>query len=84
MTESSKLQPAEPVQVEDQVQYAEGSAVSRTLIDKKPGTLTLFAFDIGQGLSEHTAPFDAVVHILDGKAEVTIGSAMATPSRQVK
>jgi quercetin dioxygenase-like cupin family protein len=47
--------------------------VSKTLIDKKTGTLTLFAFDAGQGLSEHTAPFDAVVQVLDGEAEITIG-----------
>jgi len=47
--------------------------VSKTLLDKKTGTLTLFAFDAGQGLSEHTAPFDATVQILDGEAELTIG-----------
>ncbi len=52
--------------------YQEGSIVSRTLIDKSAGTLTLFAFDKGQGLSEHTAPFDALVYLLDGEAEVTI------------
>ena len=47
--------------------------VSKTLIKKDIGNVTLFAFDAGQGLSEHTAPFDAVVYILDGKAEITIG-----------
>ena len=56
----------------DLVGYQQGSIVSRTIIDKEAGTLTLFAFDKGQGLSEHTAPFDALVHILDGEAEVTI------------
>ncbi len=56
------------------IDYQEGSVVSRTLIDKKVGTLTLFAFDEGQGLSEHTSPFDAFVYILDGKAEVLISS----------
>ena len=55
------------------VQYAEGSVVSKTLLDKKAGTLTLFAFDAGQGLSEHTAPFDATVQVLDGEGELTIG-----------
>ena len=55
------------------IDYQKGSIVSRTLIDKKSGTVTLFAFDEGQGLSEHTAPFDALVQILDGKAELTIG-----------
>ena len=54
------------------VDYQTGSVVSRTIIDKPTGTLTLFAFDEGQGLSEHTAPFDALVYILDGEAEVTI------------
>jgi len=61
------------VNLKDLVEYAEGSIVSRTLVDKKTGTLTLFAFDAGQGLSEHTAPFDAVVQILDGKAALMIG-----------
>lgn len=54
------------------VEYQEGSVVSRTIIDKETGTVTLFAFDEGQGLSEHTAPFDALVFALDGEAEVTI------------
>jgi quercetin dioxygenase-like cupin family protein len=52
--------------------YQEGSVVSRTVLDKPAGTLTLFAFDKGQGLSEHTTPFDALVYILDGEAEITI------------
>lgn len=52
--------------------YQIGSIVSREIIRKSTGTVTLFAFDKGQGLSEHTAPFDALVHILDGEAEVTI------------
>lgn len=56
----------------DLVQYQEGAVVSRTVIDKRAGTVTLFAFDRGQGLSEHTAPFDALVYIIDGGAEVTI------------
>ncbi len=56
----------------DMVAYQDGAVVSRTLIDKPTGTVTLFAFDKGQGLSEHTAPFDAMVSILDGEAEVTI------------
>jgi quercetin dioxygenase-like cupin family protein len=56
----------------DLIAYQDGSVVSRTLIDKKAGTVTLFAFDEGQGLSEHTAPFDAMVYVLDGSVEVTI------------
>jgi quercetin dioxygenase-like cupin family protein len=54
------------------VDYQSGSVVSKTLIDKPTGTITLFAFDAGQGLSEHTAPFDAMVYVFDGQAEVTI------------
>jgi quercetin dioxygenase-like cupin family protein len=54
------------------IEYQEGSVVSRTLIDKKAGTVTLFAFDSDQGLSEHTAPFDALVQVLDGEAQVVI------------
>ncbi|MCK5329004.1 MAG: cupin domain-containing protein [Candidatus Latescibacteria bacterium] len=55
------------------VEYAPGSIVSRTIAENGAGTLTLFAFDAGQGLSEHSAPFDAVVQILDGEAKLTIG-----------
>jgi len=51
-------------------EYQEGSVVSRTLIDKKTGTVTFFAFDEGQGLSEHVAPYDALISVLDGEAEV--------------
>ena len=58
----------------DLMAYQEGSVVSRTILDKTAGTVTLFAFDEAQGLSEHMAPFDALVHILDGEAEVTISS----------
>jgi len=52
--------------------YQKDAIVSQTLIDKKAGTVTLFAFDKGQGLSEHTAPFEAMVYVLEGKAEVKI------------
>lgn len=57
----------------DMVEYADNSIVSKTILDKPTGTLTLFAFDRGQKLSEHTAPFDAVVQIIDGAARLTIG-----------
>ncbi|MBU05220.1 MAG: cupin [Dehalococcoidales bacterium] len=60
------------MELSDLIDYQEGSIVSRTIIDKATGTCTLFAFDSGQGLSEHTAPFDALVYIPDGEAEVTI------------
>jgi quercetin dioxygenase-like cupin family protein len=58
------------------VTYQTGSVVSRTLIGKSAGTVTVFAFDSGQGLSEHTAPFDAMVQIIDGAADITIGGSL--------
>lgn len=54
------------------IEYSNDSIVSKTLLDKSAGTITLFAFDQGQKLSEHTAPYDAVVQVLDGKAQVKI------------
>jgi quercetin dioxygenase-like cupin family protein len=62
-----------PFNLADYVIYAESSVISKTLIDKGIGTITLFSFDKGQGLSEHISPFDAVIHILDGTAKITIG-----------
>ena len=58
--------------ISEMVNYQEGSVVSRQITKAEAGNVTLFAFDIQQGLSEHTAPFDALVHILEGEAEVTI------------
>ena len=55
------------------VEYSKDSIVSKTILDKPAGTITLFAFDKGQKLSEHTTPYDAVVQILDGQARLTIG-----------
>jgi len=60
------------------VEYQQDAVVSRTLLDKKTGTVTLFAFDAGQGLSEHTPPFDALVHVLDGEAAVNISDKTVT------
>ncbi|MGD0978023.1 MAG: cupin domain-containing protein [Candidatus Bathyarchaeia archaeon] len=56
----------------DLADYQEDSVVSRTIIDRKTGTVTFFAFDEGQGLSEHTAPCDALIYLLDGEAEIVI------------
>lgn len=69
-----KVEAAEPrvVNLNDSVQYQEQSVVSKQLIKKDTGNVTLFAFDEGQGLSEHTAPFDAMVHVLDGEVEISI------------
>ena len=75
MEKSNKL-PTQAAKLTDLIDYQEASVVSRTLIDKKAGTVTLFAFDEQQGLSEHTAPYDALVQIIDGEAEITIQDKM--------
>ncbi len=62
----------EPTILKNLLEYQDNSVVSRELIKKETGTVTLFAFDKGQGLSEHTAPFDAMVQVLDGTANITI------------
>ena len=58
--------------MKDLIAYQEGSVVSKEIIKKQTGTVTIFAFDRDQGLSEHTAPFDALVCVLDGETEITI------------
>lgn len=69
---------AEALSLSDLVAYQDGSIVSRTLAKKNGGTITLFAFDTGEALSEHTAPFEAIVQVLDGEAELTIGGRRIT------
>ena len=64
--------PPEVSQLKDMIEYQKNSVVSKEIIKKKTGTITLFAFDVGQGLSEHTAPFDTLVQVLEGEAKVTI------------
>jgi quercetin dioxygenase-like cupin family protein len=73
------------------VNYQDGAVVSRTLVHRATGTVTLFAFDEGQGLSEHTAPFDALAHVLEGSAEIVVsgkplstnaGEAVLMPAHQ--
>lgn len=63
---------AQVKKLSDLIAYQEGSVVSRTIMDKETGTVTVFSFDKGEGLSEHSAPFDALVYILDGEAEIII------------
>jgi quercetin dioxygenase-like cupin family protein len=75
--DSSKLS-AKASNLSELIDYQEGSVVSRTIIDKKTGTVTLFAFDENQGLSEHTAPYDAMVYVLDGEVDVTISGKPLT------
>ena len=66
------LLPAQPTKTAEFVNYQDGSVVSREIVKKTTGSVTLFAFDEGQGLREHTAPFDALVQMLEGEAEITI------------
>ncbi|MBU2647290.1 cupin domain-containing protein [bacterium] len=73
MTEQAIESGGMPFHLASHVTYDTNTVVSKTLLKKDTGTITLFSFDAGQGLSEHTAPFDAVVHILDGEADITIG-----------
>ena len=82
---------AEVVRLTDLVNYQEGAVVSRTIVKRATGTVTLFAFDDGQGLSEHSAAFDAVAHLLEGEAEITVageplrttaGDAVLLPANQ--
>jgi len=72
---------AAPVMPLELAAYQEGAVVSRTLLKRAGGTMTLFAFDEGQGLSEHTTPFDAVAQVLEGEAEITIAG---TPLKATK
>ncbi|OGR81352.1 MAG: cupin [Elusimicrobia bacterium GWC2_64_44] len=71
-TEKSEDLRGRALKARDLVGYDKGAVVSRTIIQKPVGTVTIFSFDKGQGLSEHTAPFDAMVEILDGEAEISI------------
>src|SRR5579862_7512290 len=82
---------AEIVRLIDLVNYQDGAVVSRTLVNRGTGTVTLFAFDEGQGLSEHTVPFDALARLLEGEAEIAVsgkplrtkaGEAVLMPANQ--
>ena len=78
MNENIEISKGVAFNSKDHIAYADGSVVSKTLLKKEIGNITLFSFDSGQGLSEHTAPFDAFVYILDGRAEITIGGEKQT------
>ncbi len=90
--QSKREMPAgEVVGLTELVNYQEGAVVSRTLVTRGTGTVTLFAFDEGQGLSEHTAPFDALAQVLEGNAEIVVsgkplrtnaGEAVLMPAQQ--
>ena len=76
--------PATPVSPQGLAGYQDGAVVSRALLKRVGGTITLFAFDEGQSLSEHTAPFDAVAYVLEGEADITIaGTALLVPAGEM-
>jgi quercetin dioxygenase-like cupin family protein len=90
-TKNREISGAEVVSLTDLVNYQAGSVVSRTIMRRPMGTVTLFAFDEGEGLSEHTAAFDALAHVLEGEAEIVIsgkpvrtkaGDAVLMPAHQ--
>jgi quercetin dioxygenase-like cupin family protein len=72
MKHGDKVFKTKMAKLADLVDYQDGAVVSREIINQKSGSVTLFAFDEGQGLSEHMAPFDAMVYLLDGEAEIAI------------
>ncbi|HMT74677.1 MAG TPA: cupin domain-containing protein [Chitinophagaceae bacterium] len=70
---SASIEPANIFNAAESIAYAEKSVVSKTIIKKTTGTVTIFSFDKGEGLSEHSAPHEALIQLLDGKAEIIIG-----------
>jgi quercetin dioxygenase-like cupin family protein len=78
MAEKKGVATGEKLNLANLAGYQEGAVVSRTVVDKPVGTITAFAFDAGEGLSEHTAPYDAFVQVLDGEAEINIEGKVQT------
>ena len=70
---STTIDPGQQFNAADSIAYADGAVVSKTILKKSSGNITLFAFDAGEGLSEHTTPHEALVQVLDGSVEITIG-----------
>lgn len=78
MSEKKGVATGEKLNLANLAGYQEGAVVSRTVVDKPVGTITAFAFDAEEGLSEHTAPYDAIVQVLDGEAEINIAGKVQT------
>jgi quercetin dioxygenase-like cupin family protein len=70
---SNTIETSKSFSMEESIEYADGSVVSKTILKKPTGNITLFAFDTGEGLSEHSLPYEALVQLLDGKSEIIIG-----------
>jgi len=84
MSEKKGVVTGEKLNLANLAGYQDGAVVSRTVVDKPVGTITAFAFDAGEGLSEHTAPYDAFVQVLDGEAEITIeGKAQTVAAGEI-
>lgn len=84
MPKGKKVVKGRAVGLDSLVGYQDGAVVSRTVIDKPVGTVTMFSFDEGEGLSEHTAPYDALVLVVDGEAEITVaGKANAVSAGEM-
>ena len=75
---SKSIEPGKKFVVSESVSYADGAVVSKTIIKKPAGNVTLFSFDAGEGLSEHSSPHEALVQVVDGSVEITIGSDPVT------
>jgi len=84
MPKGKKVAKGKAVGLDSLVGYQDGAVVSRTVIDKPVGTVTMFSFDEGEGLSEHTAPYDAMVLVVDGEAEIKVaGKANAVKAGEM-
>ena len=70
---SNEFEKGKTFSFNDSVDYSEGGIVSKTVLKKETGNISLFSFDKGEALSEHTAPFDAMIQVVDGKGEIVIG-----------
>lgn len=78
MPKGKTIEKGKAIGLDTLVGYQDGAVVSRTVIDKPVGTVTMFSFDEGEGLSEHTAPYDAMVLVVDGEAEITVAGKDST------
>jgi quercetin dioxygenase-like cupin family protein len=70
---SNEFEKAKAINLDESVEYSPGGVVSKTVLKRETGNITVFSFDKGEGLTEHTSPFDAVINVIDGTCEITIG-----------
>ncbi len=77
---SNSITPGEVFNAADSIAYADGAVISKTILKKPSGNITLFSFDAGEGLSEHTTPHEALVQVLDGSVDITIADKVTSVS----